>query len=78
MASDGINEELRPLFHQVTDTDRGAFVLLTAVAMVVVAGLVFVVKCFMTLSTFRRPRWDDLALTAAMVKFFESWKRGSC
>lgn len=63
-----IDEPLLPPAYTVTDTDHGAYVLITAVIMVVLSGLAVAFKLHITFSTFRKLRRDDFALIMALVR----------
>ena len=64
----GLYEPLLPPAFEVSDSNTGAYALLTAVIMIVVAGLAICVKLQMTASTFRKLRLDDVALISALVR----------
>ncbi|KAK3699701.1 hypothetical protein LTR37_016306 [Vermiconidia calcicola] len=63
----GLNEPLLPPAFEVSDNNTGAYALLTAVIMIVIAGLAICVKLQMTAATFRKLRLDDVALIAALM-----------
>ncbi|KAK5704477.1 hypothetical protein LTR17_021859 [Elasticomyces elasticus] len=62
----GIDEPLLPPAYAVTDNNRSAYVLITAIVMIVLAGLTVGVKLQTTVSTFRKLRRDDVALVTAL------------
>jgi hypothetical protein len=64
----GLYEPLLPPPFQVSDTHRGAYALLAAEIMIVIAGLAVCVKLQMAASTFRKLRLNDLALLVALVQ----------
>ncbi|KAK5165169.1 uncharacterized protein LTR77_009267 [Saxophila tyrrhenica] len=66
MSKTGIYEDLLPPAHPVTEKNHGAYVLLTAVIMIVIVGLTVATKLQMTVSTFRKLRRDDIALVTAL------------
>lgn len=71
----GLNEPLLPPAFEVSDNNTGAYALLTAVIMIVIAGLAICVKLQMTAATFRKLRLDDVALIAALVRIPRVCKR---
>ncbi|KAK5169521.1 uncharacterized protein LTR77_005497 [Saxophila tyrrhenica] len=60
-------EPLAPPFRPTSDTNRGAYALLTAVILVTITGLICSVKLQMTMVTYRKFRTDDIALMASLV-----------
>lgn len=63
----GLYEPLAPPFREVSDANRGAYALLTAVILIIISGLTCTVKLQMTAVTFRKLRLDDHAVIAALV-----------
>lgn len=66
-ATTGILEPLLPPAYPVTEHDRGAYLLLTSVVMIVLSGLSVATKLYIAVLKFRRLRRDDIALLAALV-----------
>lgn len=62
-----INEPLLPPFFSISANHQGAFALIAAVILIVVAGLAVLVKLNLSVATFRKVRLDDVALSAALV-----------
>lgn len=60
-------EDLLPPLHEVSPQDHGAYILIAAVIFMILSGLTTVVKIYATAHTFRRLRFDDAALVAALV-----------
>lgn len=63
----GLYEPLQPAAHPVSPTERGAYVLLAAVILIVITGLTICVKLQITFGSFHKFRRDDFTLIAALV-----------
>lgn len=63
----GVYEHLMPPEYAISPDERGGYVMLPAVILIVVTGLTICVKLQITFSTFKKFRPDDYALIAALV-----------
>ena len=67
-ATPGPNQTLLPPPYPISDGNKGGYVMLTAVIMVVITGLTICVKLQISWSTFRKFRRDDYALMTGLVR----------
>lgn len=63
----GLYEPRLPPYQELSSNNHGAYVLMTAVILVIMSGLAVAVKLQTTVSKFGKLRWDDLALITAQV-----------